>query len=168
VLFAVTLTLGCVWARWEEALVQRWCGRVLVVDMAVTLLLGRPAMFVVFALVVRALPWTLMGLQVLGEVARTLELFVAQRALMDLRLSVLLTPCHGSEDVILIDVDVVHGSLHGGRGDVLVRKRLASGETYNLSVLGVSNKLSLLPIVTHPTKEGDALIPALELARDTM
>jgi hypothetical protein len=94
VLFAIALSLGCVWARCEEAAIQIWCVGVLVVDMAITFLFGRPPMFVVLAGLLCTLPRTLMSLEVLGEVARTLELLIAQRAFMYLRFGVLLPPGH--------------------------------------------------------------------------
>ena len=76
-LLAIALTLGRVWAWSEEAVVERRRIGVLVIDMTITLLLGRPAMFVIFALVVGTLPWTLVCLEMLGQVAWTLELLVA-------------------------------------------------------------------------------------------
>jgi hypothetical protein len=152
VLLAVALTLGGVRARREEAAVERRRVGVLVVDMTIALLLCWPAVLMIFALVVRTLPRTLMSLEVLGEVAGTLELFITQRALMNLRFGVLLTPCHRPEDVILVDVDVFHRTLHGARRNIIRREDLVGGETYSLAVL-VTDKLSWLPIVTHPTKE---------------
>ena len=152
VLLAVALTLGRVWARRKQAGVQRRRGGVLVVDMAVTLFLGWPAMFVILALLIRALPWPLVGLEVLGQVTWTLELLVAQRALVNLRFGILLTPSHRPEDVILVDVDVFHRTLHRGRRNILRREDLVGGNTYSLSV-SVTNKLSRLAIVTHPSNE---------------
>lgn len=136
VLLAIALTLGGVRARSEEAVIERWRVGVFVIDVTVTLLLGRPAVFVIFALVVRALPWTLMRLEMLGQVAWTLELFVAQRAFVNLRFGVLLPPGHGPEDLIFVGVDVViHGTLRRHRGDILWREFLAGGHTYSLSIL---------------------------------
>ena len=50
VLFAVTLTLAFVRARLIFALEQFHFSKVLVVHMAVTLLLSRPSIFVIFAI----------------------------------------------------------------------------------------------------------------------
>lgn len=71
-------------------------------------------MLMVLALLIGTLPWTLMSLKVLRQVTWTLELFVAQRALMNLRLGVLLAAGHRPEDVIFIIVDegVRHWTLH--------------------------------------------------------
>jgi hypothetical protein len=136
-LLAVGLALGRIWARRVEAAIQRRRVGVLVIDMAVTLLLRRPAMFMVLALVVGALPWTLMSLEVLGEVTRPLELLIAQRALMNLRFGVLLTPGHRPEDVIFVVVveGVRHRTLHRGGGQLLRREDLIGGDTYSLPIL---------------------------------
>ena len=121
--------------------------------MAITLLLGGPAMLIVFALFVWAFPRTLMCLEMLGEVARTLEFLVTKRTLMDLRLGVFLASSHGPEDVILVDVEGLrHGTLHRCRGDVLRRNDLVGGDTYSLPVL-MTDQLSRLSIVTHPSME---------------
>ena len=119
-LLAIALALRGVWARSEEAMIKCWCVGVFVVDMAITFLFCRPAVVVILALLVGALPWTLMRLEMLGEVAWTLELLVAQRAFMYLWLGVLLPPSHGTEDLIFVDVNIFrHWTLHRGRGDVL-------------------------------------------------
>ncbi len=153
VLLAVALTLGRVRARWKEAVVERGCVGVLVVDVAVALLLGRPAKIVVLALVVGAFPWPLMGLEVLGQVARPLELLVAQRAFMNLRFGVLLPTSHRPEDLIVVKVDgISHRTLHRGGGEVLRREDLTCRQTYRLPVL-MTNDLSWLPIVTHPSNK---------------
>ena len=108
----------------------------LVIDVAVALLFGRPAMLMVLALFIRTLPWTLMSLEMLSQVAWPLELLVTQGAFMYLRLGVLLTPSHRSEDVIFVVVEGVgHWTLHRGRSDVLRREDLVGGDTYSLPVL---------------------------------
>ena len=103
--------------------------------MAISLLLGWPAMLVVLASLIGALPRPLVGLDVLRQVARTLELLVAQRALMNLRLGVLLAPCHRPEDVILIDIDLRHWTLCRRGGELLGREDVVGSDTYSLSVL---------------------------------
>jgi hypothetical protein len=108
-------------------------------------------MFVVLAALLRALPRTLMSLEVLGEVARTLELLVAQRAFMYLRFGVLLPPGHRPEGVIIIVGEGVrHLTLHRCGGHLLLGEDLAGGNTYSLAIL-LTHELSRPPIVTHPS-----------------
>ena len=77
-----------------------------------------------------------MSLEVLGEVARPLELLIAQRALVNLRFGVLLTPGHRPEDVIFVVVEGVrHRTLHRGGGQLLGREDLIGGDTYSLPIL---------------------------------
>lgn len=122
----------------------------LVVDVTVAFFLCRPAECMILAAFIGALPRSLMGLQVLGQVARPFELLVAagNRTFMDLRLGAFLTAGHGASDVIIIDIE--HWSLHRSSDRGLVDLG-ASGETYSPTVLGVTNKLSWLTGVTHPT-----------------
>ena len=94
VLLAVALPLGSVRARLEQAVVQGWQSRVLVIDVTLALLLGWPSEIVVFALLIRALVGPVVSFDVLGEVARALELLVALRAFVDLRFGVLLASGH--------------------------------------------------------------------------
>ena len=122
----------------------------LVVDVTVAFFLCWPAERMILAAFVWALPRSLMCLKVLGQVARPFELLVAARyrAFMDLRLGAFLTASHGASDVIIIDIE--HWSLHRSSDGRLVNLS-ASGETYSPTVLGVTNKLSWLTGVTHPT-----------------
>ena len=66
----------------------------LVVDMTVPFFLGRPAVFMVLAAVLWALPWTFVSLDMFGQVAGALELLIAKVALVDLWLRTLLSPSH--------------------------------------------------------------------------
>ena len=75
-LFAVGFALGSVWARLEVALIQDWGSRVLVIMMPVHLLLGGPAILVIFARFDGALPWSRVSFLVFGQVTWALELFV--------------------------------------------------------------------------------------------
>lgn len=122
----------------------------LVVDVTVAFFLCRPAERMILAAFVWALPRSLMCLKVLGQVARPFELLVAarHRTFMDLRLGAFLTASHGASDVIIIDIE--HWSLHRSSDGRLIDLS-ASGETYSLTVLSVTNKLSWLTGVTHPT-----------------
>jgi len=119
VLLEIALALGgiCTWIK--HAVVSRWVVRMTVVDMTVTLLLGRPSDVVVFAVFDGTLPRTRVCLFVLGEVARTLEDFVTVAALLvDVhgRL-VLFPPRHGALYVVFcfIAVDLDQRVLHDGR-----------------------------------------------------
>ena len=134
VLLAIGLALGCIRARLEHAVVESWLARMLVVDMTITLLFGRPADFIVFARLICAFPWTLMRLDMFGQVTRPLEFFVAQGAFMNLRLGTLLAPCHRTEGFIFIGVDVGHVPLHRRSGKVLWRDLATGGNTYGLPV----------------------------------
>ena len=151
-LFAIALTLGCIRAWTEQATIERRLRRVLVVDVAVAFLLSWPAMFVILALLICALPRPLMSLEMLSEVAWTLELFVAQRALMNLRFGVLLPPGHRAEGIVIVIVveGVRHWTLHRRGSDLFLREDLAGGDTYSLSIL-LTYQLGWPPIVTHPT-----------------
>jgi len=62
VLLAITLTFGLVRAWMKLASVQGRGSRMLIIDVPVSLLLSRPAVVVVLAGLLRALPRTRMGL----------------------------------------------------------------------------------------------------------
>jgi hypothetical protein len=155
VLLAIRFTLRGVRAWLVKAVVQRGCGGVLVVDMAVALFLGRPAFRGKLASLLRALPGTFMCLYMLRQVTWTLELFltIGFRACVDLWLGILLAPGHRAEHFIVVGINIIgHMTFHGGSGDLLLRKREACGDTYSLAVL-VTNKLGLLPVMTHASLE---------------
>ena len=56
VLLAIAFTLALVWARTVLALEHRWTCRVLVIDVAITLFLGRPAILVILATCLATFP----------------------------------------------------------------------------------------------------------------
>lgn len=122
----------------------------LVVNVTVAFFLCRPAERMVLAAFIWALPRSLMCLKVLGQIARPFELLVAarHRTFMDLRLGAFLAAGHGTSDVIIVDIE--HRSLHRSSDGRLIDLS-ASGETYSPTVLSVTNKLSWLTGVTHPT-----------------
>lgn len=127
VLLAVRLSFRCVWAGLEQTMVQRWRRGVLVVDVAVPLLFGRPAIFVVFAVLAGTLPRSLMSLDMFCQVARTLEFLAAEFAGVNLRLSILLAASHRSKSLVVVDVDL-SWSLHRRRRNLLGGESLAAGE----------------------------------------
>jgi hypothetical protein len=96
----------------------------LVVGVTIAFLLRRPAKLVVFAVHHSTLPWPLMSLHVLGQVARSFELLAAQLASMDLWFRVLLSPSHGPHGIVLINIE--SGPLHGCRGQVFVGNDFSS------------------------------------------
>ena len=152
VLLAITLTLGRVRARLEQAMVQGRHSRVLVVDVTLTLLLCRPAIFMVLALVDGAFVRPVVRLDVLGQITRSLELLVTLRAFMDLRLSVLLAPCHGAKRLVIIELSVHVALGSGGWSHFLGRNHATRRKRDNLAVF-VTYKLGLLPIVAQPPVE---------------
>lgn len=119
VLLEIALALGGISTWIKHAVVGRWVVRMAVVDMAITLFLGGPADVVVLAVLHRTLPRTRVSLFVLGEVARTLEDFVAVAALLvDVHgRFVLFPPRHGALHVVFcfIAVDLDQRVLHDGR-----------------------------------------------------
>jgi len=104
--FAVAKTLGLVGA-------VVYCGPVagihdgrlcmFVVDVALALFLGGPAILVVLAVSVRALPGTFMTLHVFGTVARTAEDLVTtvKATIVSLDRLALSATCHGPLHVII-------------------------------------------------------------------
>jgi hypothetical protein len=76
VLFAVGFTLGSIRAWLVMALIQGRSCRVLIIVMPIHLLLGRPAILVVFAAFYRALPWSGVSFLVFGQVTRAFEFLV--------------------------------------------------------------------------------------------
>ena len=91
----------------------------LIVDVTVTLFLRWPAVFVVLAAVIWALPRTFVCLEMFGQVTRTLELLVAERTFVNLWLGVLLAACHGPKGLFVGVEGLIHGTLHGGGGKLL-------------------------------------------------
>ena len=117
VLLAVRLALGRVGAGRELALVHGRRRRVFVIDVTITFLLRWPAHFVVAAFQLWALPRTRVRLLVLGQVARALELLVADMARVhDVSGSIgLATASHGAIGLVFIIFIVGEGALqhHG-------------------------------------------------------
>jgi hypothetical protein len=79
-LLAIGLPLGGIRARLEQALELRGRSGVLIVDVPIALLLGRPTKLKVLAFLIAALPGTRVSLLVLGEITWPLELFLAVTA----------------------------------------------------------------------------------------
>ena len=90
--------------------------------MSISLLLCWPSKAVVLAILLWALPRTLVCLDMLRQVTRALELLVTERTFVDLRLGILLASGHRAKDLIVI---FVHGSRGGASSDVLWRQLLA-------------------------------------------
>jgi len=161
VLLAVGLALGRVRARLKAALVHLWSGVVLVVDVTVAFLLSGPTMLMVLAFGIRALPWTRMSLLVLGQVAGTLELFVAYTARVHhvSRLLRLASASHGAVDIIVIHVFVVD-KMTLGRWACLIDEAVL-GEWDHLSIFCFANKFGWLAVLAQTTFDGYSLIRAV-------
>jgi hypothetical protein len=124
----------------------------LVIDMALTFFLRRPAVFVVLALVDGAFVRPLMGFDVLGQVTRSLKLLVALRALVNLRLGVLLAPCHGTKRLVVIKFSI-HVALGSSGWSHFLTGNLATSRKRDDFAVFVTYELSLLSVATQPPVE---------------
>jgi hypothetical protein len=113
--------------------------RVLVIDVSVSLLFGGPSIFMVLAVHFAALPWSLMRLDVLRQVTRSLELFLTKFTGMNLWLGILLPPGHRPEGLVIVDIELCR-TLHGRSGGKLcLGEFLAGRDRYNLSVSSLTD-----------------------------
>jgi hypothetical protein len=131
---------------------------VFVVDVTLALLLGWPSKFVVLALLIRALVWPIVSFDVLGEVARTLELLVALGAFVDLRFGVLLASGHRAESLIVLKVGLGNRAFDSGSwGSHLFRGNDTSSCNRDDLAILVADKFSGLSVASQTSVEGDRL-----------
>jgi hypothetical protein len=154
VLLAVALSLGSVRARLEQAVIQRWQSRVLVIDVTLAFLLGWPSKFVVLALLIWAFVWPVVSFDVLGEIARTLELLVALRAFVDLGFSVLLASGHRAESLVILKVGFGNWAFDSGSwgSHLFGRNDPSSCNRDDLAIL-VADKFSGLAVAGQTSVE---------------
>jgi hypothetical protein len=126
----------------------------LVINVTLAFLLGWPSELVVFALFVRAFVGPIVCLDVLGEVARALELLVALRAFVNLGFGVLLASGHRAESLIIFEVSIGIRAFDSGswRSHLFVRDDTSSCNRDDLAIL-VADKLSGFSVASQTSVE---------------